>query len=155
MMRVGFKANFGIEMYLTEKATADGKPIHGLETIVEQLGFLDGLSLETQNHWFLQSLVEGRRLEMLIDELVAAWRIGDVAFLEEELLRDMDTYPELNQAILIDRNKRWVSPILKMLEQKENYLVIVGAAHLIGKNGVPDLLSLEGVRIKQLHDSVR
>jgi uncharacterized protein YbaP (TraB family) len=155
MMRVGFKASFGIEMYLTEKAKKDGKPISGLETIVDQLGFLDGLSLDTQSEWLLQSLVEGRRLEMLIDELVAAWRIGDVAFLEQELLRDLDANPELNQAILVDRNKRWVSPILRMLEKDEDYLVIVGAAHLVGENGVPDLLSREGVRIKQLHDSVR
>jgi uncharacterized protein YbaP (TraB family) len=155
MMRVGFKAEFGIEMYLTKKAAKDGKPINGLESIVDQLGFLDGLSVDTQNRWFLQSLAEGRRLEMLIDELVAAWRIGDVAFLEKELLQDVNSYPELHQSILVDRNKRWVSPILKMLEQREDYLVIVGAAHLIGESGVPDLLSLEGVRIKQLHDSVR
>ena len=33
MMRVGFEAEYGIEMYLLAKARADGKPIYGLETV--------------------------------------------------------------------------------------------------------------------------
>ncbi len=155
MMRVGFKAEFGIEMYLTVKAIADGKPISGLESVEEQFGFLDGLSTETQSRWFLQSLIEGRRLEMLIDEMVAAWRSGDIAFLEKELLHEMNDYPELNQAILVDRNRRWLDPIMELLDDSDDYLVVVGAAHLVGENGVPDLLSQQGVRINQLHEPVR
>ena len=152
MMRIGFKAEFGIEMYLMAKASADGKPITGLETIEQQLGFLDGLSPDTQSRWLLQSIVEGRRMEMLIDEMVAAWRNGDVQFLERELLVEMDTYPELYDALLADRNKSWIMPIMNMLDDRDDYLVIVGAAHLVGDDGVPDLLSEQGVRIKQLHE---
>lgn len=155
MMRIGFKPEFGVEMYLMAKASADGKPITGLESVEQQLGFLDGLSIETQNRWFLQSLVEGRRMEILIDDMVAAWRSGDVHFLENELLHDMHNYPELHQAILVDRNKNWVKPIMELLDDADDYLVVVGAAHLIGEDGVPDLLSQQGVRIKQLHESVR
>ena len=155
LMRIGFKAEYGIEMYLTAKSIADGKPISGLESVEEQLGFLDGLSIETQSRWLLQSIVEGRRLGTLIDELVAAWRKGDVAYLEKELLHEMDDYQELNQAILVDRNKRWVTPIMDLLQDSDDYLVIVGAAHLVGKDGVPDLLSQHGVRINQLHESVQ
>jgi len=155
MMRIGFKAEFGIEMYLMAKASADGKPITGLETIEQQLGFLDGLSPDTQSRWLLQSIVEGRRMEMLTDEMVAAWRGGDVQFLERELLVEMDTYPELHDALLADRNKSWITPIMNMLDDRDDYLVIVGAAHLVGDDGVPDLLSKQGVRIKQLHESLR
>ena len=155
MMRVGFKAEFGIEMYLMAKATADGKPITGLETVEQQLGFLDGLSPDTQSRWLLQSILEGRRMEILIDEMVAAWRSGDVQFLEKELLLEMDTHPELHDAILVDRNKSWINPIIDLLDERDDYLVIVGAAHLVGEDGVPDLLSKQGVRIKQLHESLR
>ncbi len=152
MMRVGFKAEHGIEMYLTNKAIADGKPIAGLETVEQQLGFLDSLSTKTQNRWFLQSIVEAQRMEMLIDEMVVAWRSGDVTFLEEELLFEMDTYPELHDALLVDRNKSWVAPIMALLDDSDDYLIVVGAAHLVGEKSVPDLLSKQGVRIKQLHD---
>jgi uncharacterized protein len=155
MMRVGFKAEFGIEMYLMAKASADGKSITGLETVEQQLGFLDGLSTDTQNRWLLQSIEEGGRMEMLIDEMVAAWRKGDVQFLEQELLLEIDTYPELHNAILVDRNKNWIRPIIDLLDDRDDYLVVVGAAHLVGNNGVPDLLSKQGVRIKQLHEPLR
>ena len=155
MMRVGFKAEFGIEMYLMAKATADGKSITGLETVEQQLGFLDNLSTDTQSRWLLQTIEEGGRMEMLIDEMVAAWRAGDVQFLEQELLLEMDAYPELHNAILVDRNKNWIGPIIDLLDDRDDYLVIVGAAHLVGSNGVPDLLSKQGVRIKQLHESLR
>lgn len=155
MMRVGFKAEHGIEMYLTSKATADGKPITGLETVEQQLGFLDSLPTETQISWLLQSIVEAQNLEMLVDEMIVAWRSGDVRFLEEKLLFEMDAYPELRDAILVDRNKSWVEPIMALLDDSDDYLVVVGVAHLVGDNGVPDLLSKQGVRIKQLHESVQ
>ena len=155
MMRVGFKADRGIELTLTARAVADGKPIDGLETVDEQLGFLDGLSLETQNRWLLYSMVEARRIEMMVDDIVAAWRRGDTGFLEKELLADMNNYPEMHEAVLVQRNVRWVAQILDMLDGDEDVLVVVGAAHLVGEDGVPDLLSAKGVRIKQLHESVR
>jgi len=155
MMRVGFEAGYGIEMYFLGKAQTDGKPIAGLETVYQQLGFLDGLSTETQSLWFLQSIVEGRRMEMMVDDLVKAWRVGDVDFLEAELLHEMTMYPELHQSILVNRNKSWVAPLMDLLDDEDDYLVIVGAAHLVGEDGVPDLLSQQGVRIKQLHESVQ
>ena len=155
MMRVGYKAEHGIEMYLTRKATADGKPITGLESVEQQLGFLDSLSTETQISWLLQSIVEAKNLETLVDEMVVAWRNGDISFLEEELLYEMDAYPELRDAILVDRNRSWVAPIMALLDDSDDYLIVVGAAHLVGEKGVPDLLSKQGVRIKQLHESVR
>ena len=155
MMRVGFKAEHGIEMYLTSKATADGKPITGLETVEQQLGFLDSLPTETQISWLLQSIAEAQNLETLVDEMVVAWRSGDVKFLEEKLLFEMDAYPELRDAILVDRNKSWVEPIMALLDDSDDYLIVVGVAHLVGDNGVPDLLSKQGVRIKQLHESVQ
>ena len=155
MNRAGFNAAHGIEMYLTNKAVADGKAITGLETIEEQLGFLDSLSIDTQNRWLLQSISEAERTEKIIDELIAAWRRGDTNFLEEILLSEFDDYPELHDSILISRNKKWVGPIMALLNEDDDYLIVVGAAHLVGEESVPDLLSKQGVRIRQLHDSIR
>ena len=155
MLRIGFKADKGIEMHLVAKAASDGKRIDGLETVEEQLGFLDGLSVDTQNRWLLYSIVEARRLETIIDDIVAAWRRGDAAFVEAELLHDMQEYPELHDSLLVQRNHRWVEHVVDMLDDDDDYLVVVGAAHLIGDDGLPDLLSNEGVRIRKLHESVR
>ena len=77
LYRIGFDPLLGVEMIMTTRATQDGKPIEGLETIDEQLSFLDGLPLEAQREMLLQTLAEGAALSESIDELIDAWRYGD------------------------------------------------------------------------------
>ena len=149
-MRIGFSGDLGIEQYLTNKARADGKPLTGLESIEEQLGFLDGLPIDAQNQWFVHSLVDALRIEMLVDELVAAWRRGDVAYLEQELLHEARMSPELHDALLVQRNRNWIDKLVDYLDEDEDYLVVVGAAHLVGDDGVVELLRERGVVVSQL-----
>ena len=149
-MRVGFSGELGIEQYLTAKAKTDGKPITGLESVGEQLGFLDGLPMDAQSQWLVHSLVDGLRIEMLVDQLVAAWRTGDVEFLEKELLHEAKMSPELHDALLVQRNVNWIDRIVAYLDDDEDYLVVVGAAHLVGDDGVITLLSDRGVVVSQL-----
>ena len=74
LYRIGFNPLLGIEMTMTSRATQDGKPIEGLETVDEQLSFLDGLPLDAQREMLLQTLAEGAALSESIDELIDAWR---------------------------------------------------------------------------------
>jgi len=154
LMRLGFNPLYGIEMHMTMKATQDGKTVDGLETVEEQLGFLDGLSLEAQNELLIQTLSETGEVEEVMDELIRAWRYGDTAYLEENMLEDMQDYPELYAAIVADRNRRWVAAIEDLLDDDQDYLIVVGALHLVGDDGVPRLLSGRGVRIAQLHEDI-
>ena len=62
----------------------------------------------------------------------------------------MREYPEIYKKIVIDRNRRWLPDLVKMLEQGEKALVVVGAAHLVGKNGVIELLKQRGYTVEQL-----
>lgn len=149
-MRVGFSGELGIEQYLTSKARVDGKPILGLETVGEQLGFLDGLPMDVQSQWLVHSLVDGLRIEMLVDQLVAAWRSGDIDYLETELLHEASMSPELHQALLVQRNLNWIDKIVDYLDDDEDYLIVVGAAHLVGDDGVIKLLSERDVAVSQL-----
>jgi uncharacterized protein YbaP (TraB family) len=149
-MRVGFSGEFGVEQYLTEKAFADGKPILGLETVSEQLGFLDGLPMLAQSEWLVHSLVDGLRIEMLVDQLVEAWRGGDIDYLERELLHEAKMSPELHDALLVQRNLNWIDRIVAYLDDDQDYLIVVGAAHLVGDDGVIKLLSERDVSVSQL-----
>ncbi len=149
-MRVGFSGELGIEQYLTSKAREDGKPISGLETVSEQLGFLDGLPMDVQSQWLVHSLVDGLRIEMLVDQLVTAWRSGDIDYLEKELLHEAKMSPELHEALLVRRNLNWIDKIVDYLDDDEDYLIVVGAAHLVGDDGVVKLLSDRDVVVSQL-----
>jgi len=149
-IRIGFRSELGVEQYLSKKALADGKPIMGLETVREQLGYLDQLPMHAQSEWLVHSLVDGLRIEMLVDKLVAAWRGGDIDYLERELIHEAKMTPEVHDALLIQRNRAWIDKIAGLLDDEEDYLVVVGAAHLVGEDGIVDLLAKRGVAISQL-----
>jgi hypothetical protein len=152
LARIGFNPLFGIENHLMEKSADDGKDIIGLETIREQLEFLDGMSLESQRALLLQSLKESVDIQKIMDELVDAWRHGDVAFLEVNMLDEMKQYPELYKTIVVDRNASWLRKIEDLLDHQDDYLIVVGALHLIGDDGVPALLARRGYEVRQLRE---
>lgn len=152
LARLGFNAAYGVEMHLLEKASRDGKDILGFETVAQQLGYLDGLSLEAQQALLMQTLTESTAIRAIMDDLILAWRSGDIDYLERTLLDDLSGYPELYDAIVADRNRLWVDTIDALLDDGEDYLVVVGALHLVGEDGVPRLLEQRGVRITQMHE---
>ncbi len=152
LYRIGFNPMLGIEMHMTSKAVKDGKPIEGLEEAEQQLQFLDGLSLEAQRDMLLQTLEEGANMGETIDELIRAWRNGDVDTLETGLLESFAEHRELHDALVTQRNIRWVEQIGALLDDEDDYLVIVGAMHLVGDVGVPKLLADKGVQIRQLSE---
>jgi hypothetical protein len=151
LMRMGFNPMQGIEFHLSEIAKRDNKEIFGLETTRQQLEFLDGLSPEAQRDLLIQTLSESMELTEVMDDLIDAWRYGDIEFLEKSLLVDMQEIDELHQTIVVNRNRNWVVKIQELLLEKDDYLIIVGALHLVGKEGVPNLLSQRGFDVIQLH----
>ena len=153
LTRIGFNPVYGIEMHLLSKAGEDGKPVYGFETIEEQLELLDGLSLDAQRDLLMQTLRESSNISTVMDQLIEAWRTGDVRYLEEQLLAEIAKYPELYETIVADRNRDWVNTIDKLLDDDQDYLVIVGALHLIGDDGVPALLEQRGFAVSQMHES--
>jgi hypothetical protein len=155
LARIGFNPKYGIENHLAEKAGADGKEIIGLETIRQQLEFLDGMSIEAQRALLLQSLAESVEIEDIMDELVRAWRYGDVGYLESQMLVEMQDYPELYEAIVTERNRNWVGIIEEFTKAEDDFLVVVGALHLIGEDGVPALLAERGYEVVQMHQPER
>jgi len=152
LSRIGFNPTLGVEMHMMSKATRDGKTIEGFETVEEQIQFLDGMSLHAQREMLLSTLVESAKLSEMMDDLIDAWRHGDVASLETGMLDELAKHEELNKILVTDRNSRWVGKIEDLLDDDDDYLIIVGALHLIGPNGVPRQLESIGYDVHQLSE---
>jgi len=152
LYRIGFDPALGVEMTMTQRAAADGKPIEGLETIDEQLAFLDGLPIDAQREMLLQVLSEGAAMSESIGELIEAWHHGDTATLEDALLSSAVGLDELNEVLVNSRNRRWAETISTWLDDEQDYLIVVGALHLVGEQGVPALLEKRGFGIHQLSE---
>jgi uncharacterized protein YbaP (TraB family) len=149
LLKVGLDPQSGVEQRFLAKAANDHKEIVGLETLEDQLKLLATLPPKLQTAFLLQSLKEADEMETEIDSMVAAWRAGDIAALEKFITTGMKEFPELYGPLTVDRNRRWLSQFERMLSEDRNYLVIVGALHLVGDEGVLDLLRKKGYAIEQ------
>ena len=154
LARIGFDTSLGVEAHMVRKATADGKEVLGLETMEQQLGFLDGLSIGAQRSLLLQTLQEATNIGAVMDTLIGAWRSGDVDTLESETLTELEQYPELHDTLVVKRNADWAQQIVALLDDDSDYLIIVGALHLVGDDSVLVLLERQGHAARQLSDPV-
>lgn len=149
LARRGFQPELGIEQQLADRAVRDRKPIEGLETAAQQFAVLAGLPLPEQKRFLMMSLAESGRLDDEIEDLLAAWRSGDAEALEDMLSAAFDEFPELYRPLTEDRNRAWVERLEELLEERDDYLVVVGALHLVGRHSVVDLLRQRGYSVTQ------
>jgi hypothetical protein len=145
----GFSAELGVEQMLTRRAVADRKPITGLETAAQQFATFGQLSLSQQKRMLLMTLEETAQLDAEIDKLLAAWRGGDIDSLAKTLSEEYERFPELYGPLTENRNRAWMTQLVDLLDDDDDYLVVVGALHLVGRNSVIDLLEQRGYDVAQ------
>lgn len=144
LAKEGYTAGDGVEQVVLQRAAADGKEILGFETADEQLAALDAMTLPMQREFLLKSLEEAARPSESLAAFLAAWRDGDEAALAGELSSEFDSSPELYQGLMVERNRHWLERIERLLDHERDYLVIVGALHLVGPDGLPAMLAAAG-----------
>jgi len=147
---LGATPDHGLDTYFEKRADKDRKDGVGLESVEYQLTLFTSLSEKMQEELLLQTLNESETMQKDYEELLGAWRTGDLDALQKMLFRDADKFPELMDEFLIKRNKAWVAPLEKFLKSGEHIMVLVGAGHLGGKNGLIELLKAKGCTVRQL-----
>ena len=150
MARMGIEADHGVDHYFHEKAKRDGKPVGGLETADEQLGFLSLMDGSTGNDQVNETIDDLLQLDAKIGDILNAWRKGDEAGIEAFNLRELKNYPLLYAALIVDRNKKWVKKIEGLINGSQNIMVVVGVAHLAGRESVVALLRERGFKVEKL-----
>jgi len=146
LSKTGFDPNLGIDMQITERAKADGKPIEGLETVIDQLNVFDARTFKEQTQFLLDSADDAPKLNEDLQQLIAAWRTGNLRALEKEFLKERAKSPELYDALLGVRNRQWLPKIEALFEEDRDYLVVVGTLHFVGKDGLLALLKQDGFK---------
>lgn len=150
LIKLGMDAASGTEQQLVAKAGSDGKEIRGLETLEEQLQLFAGLDRTKQREFLMYTLEEMDQSENQLQSILKAWRSGDTATLGKLLEDGMDHHPDLYRALTTDRNRRWISTLTPLLQQSsDDYLVAVGALHLVGDDSVVDLLERAGYDVRR------
>lgn len=137
----GYDANSGAEKVITQAATEAGKPVSGLETVDEQLGFFSGLSSQSQIALLASTIDELPNATKLTDDMVAKWAAGDPQGLGELMNESLRETPELSKVLLADRNARWAEWIEARMAKPGTVFIAVGAGHLAGNDSVQTMLA--------------
>jgi uncharacterized protein len=147
----GFDPEAGVEQQLEHRAQSDGKPTAGLETLDQQLGFFQTLTIEQQNKFLDLTLDDLHEVDTEFQLVVGAWRRGDADKLAALLSQEYKEFPALYQLLVTQRNRSWEPQIQRYLHDNRNYFVVVGALHLVGQGGLLELLRKDGFKIEQLN----
>ncbi len=144
LMHDGYEASSGVDMQLTQSATVDHKPIIALETASEQMGYFARLSLEEQANFLGFTLRDLDSADSDPAAVIRAWKTGDVRELERLFREESADSPELMRQLTAERNRKWLPRIKALLDDDHDDMVIVGAMHLIGDDGLVALLKGQG-----------
>ncbi|WP_161981490.1 TraB/GumN family protein [Aurantiacibacter suaedae] len=127
---------------------AGSKPVVGLESYVAQFGIFDALSPADQKA-LLRAVMDDDSAK---DEAAmrAAWLSGDLEALSHLAMTGMLTEPGLRAALLEQRNQAWAGQIAPLIQEGRKPFVAVGAAHMLGEQGLPALLEARGMRVSRI-----
>jgi uncharacterized protein YbaP (TraB family) len=150
LQRLGFNPLYGVDVYFFTKATADGKEIEHLETVEYQLDLLGNMNTGDQKAFLDQTLKDLEISAQLAGDMMKFWQTGDVDKLYALLFKSFEDYPDIEDRLLTRRNHDWLLKIEKMLAEPKKTMIIVGAGHLIGPEGLVALLRQRGYVVKQL-----
>ena len=149
LQAAGFKPELGVDRHFFDRAKASGMKRQALETIAYQLDRFDQLSPKLQED-LLKTTMEDLDTEVTgVQEMAKSWSSGNVAAMEKLTLAALKEAPELYNRLLVERNTNWIPHVETCLKDKAGCFVVVGAAHLVGPDGLPVLLAKKGYKVTQ------
>lgn len=148
--QLGFDQSLGVEARMTADAQRAGKEIQGFETLAGQLGILDGLSANAQRAFLQATLEEAGETADVADQMIDAWKSGDEKAMEKDMLGSVRDQQEVYRALIIRRNKNFARGIENLADDPRNYLIVVGALHLVGPDSVLRILARDGIRSRKI-----
>ena len=127
-----------------------GRPVRELEGAANQFAIFDALPERDQRALLAAVIAEQDRTEADATALARAWLAGDTARMEGLARTGLLADPALYDALFVERNRAWLLDIVGLLSQGRRPLVAVGAAHLLGPDGLPALLAAEGYSVRRV-----
>lgn len=149
LQAAGFKPELGIDKHFFDRAKEKGLERQALETLAYQLDRFDQMPPKLQEE-MLKATIEDLDTQVGgVKEMVRAWATGDIDMMEKLALTAFQQSPELYQRLLSERNQNWMPHVERCLTENAGCFVVVGAAHLVGQDGLPVLLRKKGYRVTQ------
>ena len=153
--------NLGLDHMIMEDAEQAGVPMQGLESMMTLFEIFREDPIDEQVDMLRINLLAPDIQQQVFVAMLDRYFEGDIATLWEMSRVVMRNVPDLDQqaaeeafsdfesALLIDRNRNWMPVIREATTQHDTIVVAVGAAHLIGADGILQFLQDDGWALTQ------
>jgi uncharacterized protein YbaP (TraB family) len=139
----------GVDAYFNQQARMLQKKTGELESSEEILAFMETMNDQDPNSMVISTLRDLKSMDEMMVSLTKAWRAGDLATIEKEMLKPMKKeFPETYKIMVLDRNNKWMEKIQAMFKTPEKEMVLVGSLHLVGEDGLIKQLKSRGYKVK-------
>lgn len=153
LLKIGYDPKNGIDMFFLDYADKLKKTIIELESAEYQIELLSGFSPEIQEMFLMDTIESYSDFETTLDTLVTTWQNGDEKGLEKIIIREMNKNPDLKplyDKLFRERNIEMSLKIEEFLTTDKKFFIVVGSGHLIGEDGIIEILKEKGYTIRQL-----
>ncbi len=145
---IGATPSAGVENTL--RGSFGKKPVSGLETTEQQLGYFDKMPEETQRKLLVSMIDDSESAAADFRKMLAAWSSGNTAAIAKTFDDELKKAPEIARVLIDERNANWVEWLKGRMARPGTVLVAVGAGHLAGEGSVVDLLQKQGVKVQRV-----
>lgn len=127
---------------------AGSRRVIALESVDEQLALFDTLPPAAQAALLRDAVRESGTPDD--GARTRAWLTGDLAALEQDAAAGLLADPTLRERLQVGRNRAWLPTIAGLLDEGARPFVAVGAAHMLGPDGLPALLRARGYTVLRI-----
>ena len=139
-----------IDMAVQLRAQEMGRPTMGLETLMEQMGFVFDIPIADQAKELLETCQYIDFSEEMVSMLYEPYINQDLARIEALYFdSELGNDEKENDRLVLRRNLNWIEKLVKMMPE-QSCLVCVGAAHLIGQQGLLQLFRDRGYIVEPM-----
>jgi uncharacterized protein YbaP (TraB family) len=146
----GLQEAYGVDKPLWQRATQDAKALKILELPDDAIASLGSGPLSEQTMWLDYVTSSPDVADKELDDLIDAWHRHDDAALEILLANRLALLPVTFGNAVTRRNHLWMPALLKQVAEEIPTLIVVGAFHCIGDEGLPELLKRAGVYLSRV-----
>lgn len=150
IIREGWNPESGVDKYIEKVVAERNVKISALETLEEQMATLYDHPLETQAEMLRDTLDQLKEIEQVTLEMIDSWTSGDETLMIDALITPMKQQRDVYKKLVIQRNNNWIPVIEGLLKKDQVTLVVAGAAHFVGDDGVVKLLNDAGYVVKKV-----
>lgn len=144
----GASASQGVEQVLYAQVPKEAK-LRSFETGPQQIAMLADMPAKDQLAGLAETLRQIEEEPNSFIDLVGYWTGGNMAAIIKEALEPVrEASPVYYDVLITRRNRDWVGQIKQRLAGSGDTLIVVGVGHLVGPDGVPELLRKEGIKVE-------